>query len=151
MTPQTSTDTTQYIGKTLFLFYVLVRRLQERKTVALQINRQQFALFDERGVCLHSSICDYVPEGAWALSDQTGEHELCAFTYPFAHVIRTGYPAAHGWKGWVKRLSARQYIMDVWSLQEFRTLLYMLSSFIYPVISLTHSYQDYPQPQCSRR
>ncbi|KAJ3490409.1 hypothetical protein NLJ89_g11435 [Agrocybe chaxingu] len=37
------------IGKTLFLLYVLARRLQDRHPVALQINSHQYALFDEHG------------------------------------------------------------------------------------------------------
>ena len=118
------------IGKTLFLLYVLVRRLQEKNTVALQINSNEFALFDERGVNLHSSESGRVPKGAWALSDSIGEHHgLCsAFERPSVHIIHTSSPASSRWKGWVKRLSADRYVMDVWSLKELRTLLYVLLS-----------------------
>ncbi|KAF8959419.1 hypothetical protein BDZ97DRAFT_1667164 [Flammula alnicola] len=113
------------IGKTLFLFYVLARRLQEKEPVALQIDSNQFALFDERGVSLHSSECGHAPRGAWALSDSSCEGgRLCsAFQYPDAHVIHTSPPASRRWEGWVNRLSANEYIMDVWSLDELRTML----------------------------
>ncbi|KAF8330657.1 hypothetical protein F5887DRAFT_1178530 [Amanita rubescens] len=117
------------IGKTLFLFYVLARRLHERKPVAFQISPDEFALFGQDGVSLHPAGrgpgC--VPEDTWALSDsdppgvQTG---LCiAFLQPAFHVIHTSSPSSSRWKNWVKRLGADKYIMDVWSLGELQTLL----------------------------
>ncbi|KAF8959416.1 hypothetical protein BDZ97DRAFT_1761441 [Flammula alnicola] len=113
------------IGKTLFLFYVLARRLEKKEFVALQINSGQFALFGEHGVSLHSSECDHVPRGAWALFDSSGQADgLCgAFHCPDAHVIHTSSPASYCWKDWVKNLSANTYIMDVWLEEEFRILL----------------------------
>ncbi|KAF8712474.1 hypothetical protein AX14_013069 [Amanita brunnescens Koide BX004] len=38
------------------------------------------------------------------------------------HVIHTGSPSSR-WKNWVKRLGARKFFMDVWSLEEFQTRL----------------------------
>ncbi|CAA7264998.1 unnamed protein product [Cyclocybe aegerita] len=115
------------IGKTLFLLYVLARRLQEKEPVALQINSSEYALFCEQGVSIHSSESGRVPTGAWALSDSSDGHRgLCsAFQKPFAHVIHTSSPASSRWKDWVKRLGAIKYIMDVWLPEEFRTLLIM--------------------------
>ncbi|KAF8330992.1 hypothetical protein F5887DRAFT_895307, partial [Amanita rubescens] len=113
------------IGKTLFLFYVLARRLHERSPVAFQIDRHKYALFSQHGVTLHSTTYSFVPEGTWALSDSnTSRRCLCtAFQHPFFHVIHTSSPTSSHWKGWVKELGARRYIMDVWSSRELQTLL----------------------------
>ncbi|KAK2459274.1 hypothetical protein APHAL10511_008695, partial [Amanita phalloides] len=117
------------IGKTLFLFYVLARRLHERKPVAFQIDNHVFALFGQGGVTLHSTSRKtsrkYVSEGTWALSDSDASNRsgLCmAFQQPTFHVIHTSSPSSPRWKNWVKRLGADKYIMDVWSLEELKTL-----------------------------
>jgi hypothetical protein len=51
-------------------------------------------------------------------------------------VIYTSPPASHRWKEWVKQSDAVQYIMDVWSEKELRTMLYVVSS--NTLITLTH-------------
>ncbi|KAF8344470.1 hypothetical protein F5887DRAFT_971403 [Amanita rubescens] len=114
------------IGKSLFLFYVLARRLHDKSPVAFQIDEHNFVLFDQDGVTLHSTTDSQVPEGTWALSDSdaSSRRGLCmAFQQPAFHVIYTSSPSHRRWKNWVKRLGARKYIMDVWSLEELQTLL----------------------------
>jgi hypothetical protein len=115
----------------MFLLYLLVRRLQERKPVAFQINSNTFAIFDEHGVSLHTSSLDsafLIPEDAWALSNSgEGDGSPCsAFIQRRPHIVHASSPASNCWEGWVTRLSARKYVMDVWSLDEFRTLLYVV-------------------------
>ena len=118
----------------MFLLYLLARRLQERQPVALQMDSQTFALFDEHGVSLHKSSLDsafLIPKCAWALSDSgaMGDVSPCpAFIQQRPHMVHTSSPASHCWETWVKALSARKYIMDVWSPDEFQTLLYVVSS-----------------------
>lgn len=115
----------------MFLLYLLVRRLQERKPVALQMNSTTFAIFDEHGVSLHTSSLDsalLIPEDAWALSD-SGERDCSpcpAFKQRRPHIVHASFPASNCWEGWVARLSARKYVMGVWSLDEFRMLLYVV-------------------------
>ncbi|KAF8522428.1 hypothetical protein BU17DRAFT_44645 [Hysterangium stoloniferum] len=117
------------IGKTLFLLYLLVRRLQNQDPVALQIDANEFILFSEDGVSRHSGgaySADDIPKGAWALSDSSDELQLgpCgAFQSTRVHVIHTSSPSSRRWKDWVKRLTARRYIMDIWSLEELRTFI----------------------------
>jgi len=115
----------------MFLLYLLVRRLQERKPVALQMNPTTFAIFDEHGVSLHTSSLDsafLIPKDAWALSDSgEGDSSPCpAFKQRHPHIVHAIFPASNRWGGWVNRLSARKYVMDVWSLDESRTLLYVI-------------------------
>jgi len=139
--------------------YLLVRRLQERQPVALQMNSNTFALFDEHGVSLHiSSNLDsafLIPKDAWALSDSgEGDGSPCsAFKQRChgPHIVHTSLPASNRWERWTDHLSARKYVMDVWSLDEFRTLLYVVLFTREPFIPLTHWYQHYQQPGCSAR
>ncbi|KIL65156.1 hypothetical protein M378DRAFT_178504 [Amanita muscaria Koide BX008] len=114
------------IGKTLFLFYVLARQLHQQNPVAFQIDKYTYALFGPKGVTLHLTTDSRVLKGTWALSDSdaSGRRGLCmAFQQPKFHVIHTSSPSSSRWKNWVKRLGAGKYIMDVWSLKEFQTLL----------------------------
>jgi len=115
----------------MFLLCLLVYLLQEQLPVALQIDAHEFVLFDNRGVRSYQTISRYasaIPNGAWTLSDSSGEQQLepcAAFKYSKAHIIHTSSPAAHRWKEWEKQLGATRYIMDVWHLEELRGLLYV--------------------------
>ncbi|CAA7264987.1 unnamed protein product [Cyclocybe aegerita] len=115
-------------GISLLLFYILSRRLEERQPVAFQIDASIFVLFDEGGVSFHPTSALFtciIPNGAWALSDavqgQTGP--CAAFDCQRVDVVYTSSPASRNWKGWVKQAFVVEYIMDIWSLEELRTLL----------------------------
>jgi hypothetical protein len=97
------------------LLYTLIRRLELREPVALQVTTTQFVIFYQDGVKLSESV-DLAPS-------YTGEsHQPCiAFQYSIAHVIHTSS------KQWVKHLSASVYFMDVWSQEELQVLLYVVS------------------------
>ncbi|KAF8272909.1 hypothetical protein EI94DRAFT_104998 [Lactarius quietus] len=59
------------IGKTCFLYYLLLQLLCEKKTVAFQFN-QHFFLFEETGVQMFlatASASQEIPHGTWALTD----------------------------------------------------------------------------------
>ena len=124
-------------GKTFFLLCLLVHLLQERVPVALQIDAKNFVLFDSRGAHIYktdSIDASAIPEGAWALSDSGDQLEPCAaFRHSDAHIVHTSSPTSHRWKEWVKQMSATRYIMDVWSSEELRGLLYVgrLTPFIH--------------------
>ncbi|KAF8519742.1 hypothetical protein BU17DRAFT_47470 [Hysterangium stoloniferum] len=138
------------IGKSLFLLYLLFRRLEEQEPVALQIDADEFVLFSMNGVSVHSgktSFADYIPKGAWALSDSWGEvlWPCSAFQSPRAHVIHTSSPSSHRWKDWVKRLSADMYIMDIWSLEELRTLFIVSGFDVEDGVALAEKYGPNPR------
>ena len=97
------------------------------QAVALQINVDHFVLFDEGGIRKHGKHDDFaIPKGTWTLSDSQSFEPCTAFQYSEGHLLHTSSPAQDRWKEWVKQLSAKVYVMDVWSLEEFRTLLYVL-------------------------
>ena len=114
----------------MFLLYLLVRRLQERQPVALEITSNTLAHFDKHGVSLHSSFnldsAYVVPQDAWALSDSSEGDSPCPAFRMQPHMIHTSEPALHRWK-WATKFSAFKYVMDVWPLDELRILLYVVS------------------------
>lgn len=117
---------TNSTGKTLFLFVLLVLGLQKKQIVALQINQNEFVLFDQWGVSKHGEHANFkIPNGAWTLADSESHGPCSAFRFSKGHLIYTSSPASGCWKGWSKQYGARVYTMDVWSLPEFRTLLYV--------------------------
>ncbi|KAF8519144.1 hypothetical protein BU17DRAFT_47954 [Hysterangium stoloniferum] len=137
------------IGKTLFLLYLLFRRLEEQEPVAFQIDSDEFVLFNMNGISLHSakaSSADYIPKGAWALSDSCGEllGPCVAFQSPHVHVIHTS-SSSRRWKDWVKHLSARRYIMDIWSLEELRTLFIVSGLNVEDGVALSEKYGPNPR------
>ncbi|KAF8521600.1 hypothetical protein BU17DRAFT_64826 [Hysterangium stoloniferum] len=132
------------IGKTLFLLYLL-------EPVALQIDAKEFVLFSEDGVSRHSGgawSADDIPKGAWVLSDSSDELQLgpcVAFQSPRVHVIHTSSPSSRRRKGWVKRLSAGIYIMDIWSLEELRTLFIVSGLDVKGGVALSEKYGPNPR------
>ena len=88
---------------------------------------------NENGVSKHGEHTDFViPKGAWTLVDSaaiSASHGPCsAFCFSKGHLIYTSPPASSLWKGWSKQFGAKEYIMDIWSQAEFRTLLYVHST-----------------------
>jgi len=109
----------------MFLLYLLARLLGERKTAALQISPRRYVLFTEQGASAHKG--DSPPADAWALSDSLGTDEMpcSAFQFSDACLIHTNSPAARKWKEWTKQLTAIRHVMDIWSEEEFKCLLYV--------------------------
>ncbi|KAF8509069.1 hypothetical protein BU17DRAFT_99245 [Hysterangium stoloniferum] len=138
------------IGKSLFLLYLLFRRLEEQEPVALQIDADEFVLFSMNGVSLHSgkaSSAYDIPKGAWALSDSWGEllGPCNAFRTPRAHVIHTSSPSSRRWKEWKKQLSADMYIMDIWLLEELQTLFIISGLDVKDGVALSEKYGPNPR------
>ena len=142
LTP-TNTHLFNLIGKTLCLIYLLVLRLLAKEPVALQINSQEFVLFDHHGVSIHPAVTGHVPEGAWALSDSSPDrHGPCkAFEASYSHLIHMSSPTSCDWKSWAEDLNSSMFFMDVLSLEEFQVLLYVVLPTT--IISLTDLYQHY--------
>lgn len=77
-----------------------------------------------------------ITKGAWTLSDSQPGEPCTAFQFSSGHLVHTSSPASERWKEWVKQLSATRYVMDVWSLEEFWTLLYVLVFFMLLTIDI---------------
>ncbi|RDB29134.1 hypothetical protein Hypma_016026 [Hypsizygus marmoreus] len=121
------------IGKTVFLIYLLIERLQRKQPTALQTGNAEFLLFDKDGVRQFSTTArnhQEIPPDAWALSaciDPIDAYKPCeAFLESKAFVVHATSPRSSNWKHWKKQSSARIYVMDVWPKGEMEALLSLL-------------------------
>jgi len=78
------------------LLYFLFRLLRGREPVALQINAQQFVIFDQHGVrvCfIHAEKTFSIPKGIWTLSDSSGKQQLepCTRSKVQQHICYTAF------------------------------------------------------------
>ena len=113
-------------GKTLFLIYVLVMHLGQKRAVALQLPNGQpyYALF-HASVSIHSlnnpNPLDKFPH-LWVLTDSNKQVKcpsgIFLGTPEEIRVIHTAPPQEIWWKGWSKQTCATGYVMDIWSTKE---------------------------------
>ena len=113
-------------GKTLFLIYLLVQRLGERRAAALPFldGEGYYALF--RGAVTFHSVHDAAPlhecpSDVWSLCDSNAYviHPPGVFQGKIrVRNIQTTSPRPARWKEWSKQVRAKCYIMDIWSKEE---------------------------------
>ena len=122
------TELTNIQGKTIFLFYVLLRRLSAGLPTAFHVFRKTFFLFTETGASQHD--VDYVfelPPGTWALTNSGEVIEqpcpafLCA-PLRRAWIIQATSPKRSRWHEWCKQLKASLYVMDCFPPNELEVL-----------------------------
>ncbi|KAH8994090.1 hypothetical protein EDB83DRAFT_1024020 [Lactarius deliciosus] len=113
------------IGKTSFLYYVLLRRLSSKSPTAFQLLGGSI-LFDASGPREFSGT---IPEQTLALTDSStaDNMEPCnafqtAAKAQVVRIIQTTSPAKKNWKRWHKNLKAARYVMDYFSSEEIDTL-----------------------------
>ncbi|KAH9000063.1 hypothetical protein EDB92DRAFT_1789962, partial [Lactarius akahatsu] len=117
------------IGKTCFLYYLLFRRLSERRPVALE-QPDFFILFHEGGIYRYPLRADtrYLPEGTWVLSDSNDEAPQPCSTFKNAAKLRTVWliqtasPLKKRWEDWVKYCDADMFVMNHVSIEEITAL-----------------------------
>jgi len=108
--------------------------MQDRQSVAFHTG-SLFVLFDKQGVSIHpanSEISSYfIPHGAWALSGSwcSGGKETTRPCVAFDHIQRPGIHVIHTGSAfrWARQECAVVYDMDVWSLEELESLMYVIS------------------------
>jgi hypothetical protein len=124
------TELTDIQGKTVFLFYVLFRRLSVGLPTALQVFDDRFFLFTETGASqldLLAQTASQLPNGTWALADSSEfiEQPCSAFlATPLRDVwvIQATSPKRSRWREWSKQREANMYVMDWFYSNELRTL-----------------------------
>ncbi|KAJ7201071.1 hypothetical protein GGX14DRAFT_699525 [Mycena pura] len=89
------------IGKTTFLLYLLLCRLQQKSPTAIQINDDYFCLFDEEGVAVFEvkqRDCERL-RACWALVDRNSSVEIpCNLFISHAmFIIQASSPKPTGW------------------------------------------------------
>ncbi|KAN0136591.1 hypothetical protein V8E53_005638 [Lactarius tabidus] len=121
------------LGKTCFLYYLLLQLLCEMKTVAFQVNNH-FVLFQEAGVHFARNASGSedagtaIPHGTWALTDSHTDYAqpckafVTASGRNCAWLVQTTSPLSNNWSHWHKSQNAYMYWMDVFSFDELSVL-----------------------------
>ncbi|KAF8576198.1 hypothetical protein K439DRAFT_1623009 [Ramaria rubella] len=119
------------IGKTFFLYYILIKRLLEGKCTVLQDRAPYFLFFDDAGCreiqitdTQHADLSDkpYAMRQTWILVDSNDgmdkPAEFATGRLCDAFVVQASSPRISRWKGWVKERGGRALIMQPWSWPE---------------------------------
>jgi hypothetical protein len=125
------------LGKSLFLIYLLVMRMQNALPVAIHADSEGYFLLDKNGVTFHG-VCDSEPlkthEVIWCLTDSHAD--VLAPAQGFLRNTNTRIVQAASARrtrihGWMKQHGGRRYIMDAWDEGEIATLAYVTRSLLY--------------------
>jgi hypothetical protein len=115
-----------YLGKTTFLFYLLLYRLERQLPTAIQLDNKHYFIFDEQGTAIHPlSIEDPRLAKCWALTDSNRKvDEPCsAFSSLAKFVILASSPKPQRWKAWIKEDGGSRIISDLPSVAEIAAIV----------------------------
>jgi hypothetical protein len=116
------------LGKTCFLYYLLLRLLSNKLRVAFQVNKK-YILFQDTGILLLDHDSWYpIESGTWALTDAHDGYwqpfeafkDACALGNVW--IVQTTSPSTEKWGMWSKELQATVHWMEVYSLDEMMAL-----------------------------
>ncbi|KAH9022984.1 hypothetical protein EDB85DRAFT_342232 [Lactarius pseudohatsudake] len=117
------------IGKSIFLFYILLHRLSNRLPTALQL-ANTFVLFRASGAYLYSGDDRSVdiPRGTLALTPAHVKVKIpCdAFLFAerrrYARIVQVASAYQAGWKKWHEQFEADLFVMNYFSADEIKVL-----------------------------
>lgn len=115
------------LGKTCFLFYLLLHLLSQETTVALQLHFS-ILVFHDHGVNVHHPMTDDFPSGTWALcrTNKATEKPCASFLdasgQDCAWIVQTTPPLENRWRKWQDHDYVDIFIMDHPSIQEIAVL-----------------------------
>ncbi|KAG9316860.1 hypothetical protein JVU11DRAFT_2935 [Chiua virens] len=141
------------IGKTLFNIYILVKRLGEKKAVAMQFMNGQpmYALFQGMAhfYSLDNILPLYEPPFVWVLCDSNDKVESPSGVFrgeqDRIRIIQTTSPKVSRWKEWTKQHGADIYVMDIWTENEIKQLSAMLELNVDRMIDLARKWGNVPR------
>ena len=115
-----------YLGKSTFLFYLLLRRLERQLPTAIQLGLNGYFIFNEGGAVFHS-LSDESPALAecWALVDSNENvKQPCETFLNYAwRVIQVSSPWPERWKEWLKQKMGRCMISDLPTVPEIAAVV----------------------------
>jgi hypothetical protein len=114
-----------YLGKTAFLFYLLLYRLERKLPTAIQLDDVDYFIFDEQGAAVRPvSIQDTRLAKCWALTDSNEEvlQPCTAFKCLAEVVILVSPPKPERWKKWIKQTKGSLIISDLPSVPEIAAI-----------------------------
>ncbi|KAI0742035.1 hypothetical protein C8Q80DRAFT_1110187, partial [Daedaleopsis nitida] len=111
------------LGKSMFLLYLLLYRLERKLPTAVQFNTSHYVVFDGQGVRVND-VNDTDPrlKDCWALADSNASViQPCQAFGTFARfIIQATSPKLERWKQWIKYFQpgAFEFYMDLPSVME---------------------------------
>ncbi|KZV91207.1 hypothetical protein EXIGLDRAFT_693938 [Exidia glandulosa HHB12029] len=114
------------IGKTAFLLYILLRRLELGLPTAIQLRSTHYYLFDGNGCAVYQP--DAIGVGlkrCWALADSNDiVNEPCtAFRGGAERIIQAALPDPDRWKTWMKYADGLRVVMELPTALEIGAIL----------------------------
>jgi hypothetical protein len=114
-----------YLGKSTFLLYLLLHRLENRLPTAVQFGPTYYIIFDKQGVAVRSLDVEDLRLGeCWALTDSNDQvlQPCPAFKSLAKFVILASSPKPKRWKEWKKQTGAPFIISDLPSVPEIAAI-----------------------------
>jgi len=114
-----------YLGKTTFLFYLLLYRIERKLPTAVQLGSEYYFIFDEQGATVHSLHHeDPRLKKCWALADSNNKVlQPCeAFQSLAKLIILASSPKPERWKEWIKQTKGSTIISDLPSVPEIAAI-----------------------------
>lgn len=115
------------LGKTTFLLYLLLYRLERMLSTAIQLSPQFFFIFDEHGaLACNSDTYDRARlKKCSALSDSNSQiGQPCnAFLRDAQRIIQVASPKITRWKTWMKEKNATRIITELPKVLEIAAVL----------------------------
>lgn len=114
------------LGKTTFLLYLLLYRLQRCCPTAIQLDPDYFFIFDNHGA-KYSHTNDHNPRlrDCWALTDSNARviQPCAAFLSLAKCVVQTSSPRRERWKEWLKQKMGMRIISELPTALEIGAIL----------------------------
>ena len=115
-----------YLGKSVFLFYLLLHRLERCLPTAVQLDADFYFVFDAEGAACHR-LHDRSKklEQCWALADSSDlvQQPCKLFMNRAKCVIQMSSPKAVRWKEWIKQKLGLCFYMDLPTVPEIAAVV----------------------------
>ena len=127
-------------GKTTFLLYLLLYRLEHKLPTAVQFSPVNYIIFDEQGaktVALND-LDDRLTE-CWALADSNADVTQPCYSFRTVPriVIQASSPKPARWKEWLKQLQGTRVVSDLPDILEIAAIMLVDSVLIHGISLLT--------------
>ena len=115
-----------YLGKSAFLFYLLLHRLERGLPTAVQLNAKGYFIFDEQGAMFYLLDTHGLGlDACWALADSNEfvDQPCEPFITRAKFTIQMSSPKPERWKEWTKQRYGVCFIMDLPTVPEIAAIM----------------------------
>src|SRR5258706_2597686 len=116
----------RYLGKTTFLLFLLLRRLEKELPTAIQLDDQYYFVFDQQGAGVFPLMeRSRRLRECWALVDSNNNvgQPCLVFQHLAKRVIQTSSPKPERYKEWIKQKRGKIIISDLPSVLEIAAIV----------------------------